>query len=91
MLPSLGCCSLLPGPRHGHLLQADPRPAAPVPPPPGHAGGSQAGHGPGGGLEICRKKSPVCSVILLQMGGVSDAIQYLNDLDEFYSAQVRPR
>ena len=25
------------------------------------------------------------------MGGVSDAIQYLNDLDEFYSAQVRPR
>ena len=31
------------------------------------------------------------NIFLLQMGGVSDAIQYLNDLDEFYSAQVRPR
>ena len=89
MPPSLGCCSLLPGPRHGDLLQADPRPAAPVPPPPGHDGLSQAGHGPGGMAQIFRLRNHPS--VLLQMGGVSDAIQYLNDLDEFYSAQVRPR
>merc|ERR1712227_806897 len=31
-----------------------------------------------------------CKPAMDQFGGMSDAIQYLNDLDQFYSAQVRP-
>ena len=33
---------------------------------------------------LLKKRSP-------KVGGVGDAIQYLNDLDQFYSAQVKPR
>ena len=43
---------------HGHLLQPHPRPAPPVQPPPGHAGGSQACHGPGWGLKLLACKIP---------------------------------
>ena len=35
--------------------------------------------------------SPCIKVMSPQVGGVGDAIQYLNDLDQFYSAQVKPR
>ena len=49
-------------------------------------GGEQALHGPGEDRHVGYDVflSP-------QGGGMSDAIQYLNDMDQYYSAKVRPR
>ena len=47
-------------------------------------GGEQALHGPG------KDRQVVYDVYLSpQGGGMSDAIQYLNDMDQYYSAKVR--